>query len=226
MSIAVRFQDVVPPPPADDWPGPLGLEVPDGAFCVITTIPSISLALLRLCIGLREPLGGRVEVLGAEPGRLDRWSARAFRRRLGVGFDEPAGLISNLTLRMNTIVPILYSGAADLGAATRLADETLEACGLMRWANVRPADAPPDVRKLAVAARAIAREPELLLLEEPLASLRDTQAHRLLSLCRKKARTVLVMTTEREGPLFGAATMTASIDEHGFRVDRHEVGIV
>ncbi len=76
-------------------------------------------------MGLREPVAGTVEVLGVQPGRLNRWQAQRFRRRLGVGFSEPAGLVSNLTLRMNLIVPLLYSGSAEMSSASKRADRAL-----------------------------------------------------------------------------------------------------
>lgn len=221
---AIRMRGAVPPPPADDWPGPLDLAIGEGEFCVLTPPPTAATAFTRLCIGLRAPVSGTVEVLGIRPGELDRWQAQAFRRRLGVGFAEPSGLISNLTVRSNLIVPLLYSGAADPAEAAARADETIEACEIGRWADVRPAALPLEARRRAVIARAIAREPELLLLEEPVASTRDADAAALLALCRERARTVVVLTTAAEGPAFELATRIASLDEYGIEVHDHEVG--
>ncbi|MBI4410695.1 MAG: ATP-binding cassette domain-containing protein [Gemmatimonadetes bacterium] len=225
MSAAIRLEGVVPPPPCGDWPGPLDLEITEGVFCVICTPAALTGPLLRLCAGLLEPTQGRVHVLGVEPARLDRREAQQFRRNLGVAL-QPGGLISNLTIRMNVIVPLLYSGAADLDTASRRADETLAAAGLASWANFRPADVPPDVRREAVVARAIARDPELLLLEDPVASLRTSQAAWLIDLCRQKARTALIALPEPNGLLAQFADMSASWDEQGLQVTSHEVGIV
>lgn len=227
MSAVIRFTDVIAPPPREGWPGPVSFEVREGAFVMVMTTPAISIALLRLMIGLREPSEGMVEVLGVRPGRLNRWDAQVHRRRLGVGFDEPSGLVSNLTLRMNLVVPMLYSGIANMATAQARATEILEASDLTRWADRRPADVPPDVRKEAVILRATVRDPELLLLEEPVGSLRDPRARFLLDLCRKRARTVFATTTEREGVQFERADTIISLDESGLhQVQNHEVGVI
>lgn len=226
MSAAIRFQGVLPPPPREGWPGPVSFEIPQGAFALFATTPAISLNLIRLLAGLREPVEGVVEVLDRRPGHLNRWDTQTFRRRLGVGFDEPAGLVSNLTLRMNLVVPMLYSGLAGMAEAHRRAAEVIDACGLQHWADLRPADAPPEIRREAVVARAAVRDPELLVLEEPVAGLRAARAGRLLALCRERARTVIVTTAERDGVQFEHADSVILLDDAGIEARANEVGIV
>ena len=226
MSAAIRFQGVLPPPPGEGWPGPVSFEIPQGAFALFATTPAISLNLIRLLVGLREPVEGVVEVLDRRPGHLSRWDTQTFRRRLGVGFDEPAGLVSNLTLRMNLVVPMLYSGLAGMAEAHRRAAEVIDACGLQRWADRRPADAPPEIRREAVVARAAVRDPELLVLEEPVAGLRAARAGRLLALCRERARTVIVTTAERDGVQFEHADSVILLDDAGIEAGANEVGVV
>lgn len=225
MSV-VRFTDVVPPPPRAGWPGPISFQVEEGSFTLFATTPGVALALIRLTVGLREPVEGRVEVLGQRPGRLNRWDTQAFRRRLGVGFDEPSGLVSNLTLRMNLVVPMLYSGIADADTAHERAAAIIDRCDLGRWADSRPADVPPEVRQEAVLARAVVRDPKLLILEEPTAGLRDERAKWLLSLCRERADTTIITTAEREGVQFASADPVILIDHTGIETTSHEVGVV
>jgi ABC-type multidrug transport system ATPase subunit len=221
---AARFVDVVPPPPLTGWPGPVSFELEAGKLCLFATTPGVALTLIRLMVGLREPTSGTIEVLGTAPGKLDRWAAQAFRRRLGVGFDEPSGLISNLTLRLNLVVPMVYAGLADMATAQSRAEAMIELCGLERWADTRPADMPPEVRREVVVARAAVREPELLILEEPTAGLRDLRAAWLLSMCRERATTVVVTTAERDGIQFHVADTTILIDETTAEVVHNEVG--
>jgi ABC-type multidrug transport system ATPase subunit len=223
---AVRFTDVVPPPPRAGWPGPISFEVEEGTMCLFATTPGVSLTLIRLMVGLREPAEGTVDVLEQRPGRLNRWDTQAFRRRLGVGFDEPSGLVSNLTLRMNLVVPMLYSGLADADTAHEKARAMIDACELGRWADRRPADVPPEVRKEAVVARALVRDPELLLLEEPTAGLREERAGWLLSRCRERAKTIVITTAEREGVQFETADTVMLLDNTGIETTSHEVGVV
>ena len=222
---AVVFSEVVPPPPRAGWPGPTSFEVQAGTLTLLATTPGVGRLLIRLMTGLREPVAGSVEVLGVRPGRLDRWEAQAFRRRLGVGFDEPAGLVSNLTLRMNLVVPMLYSGLADMESAHRRAAAMIDRWELGGWADRRPADVPPEVRKGAVAARALVRDPELLILAEPTAGLRDSRADWLLSLCRERAGTTILITAEREGVPFEHADAAVLLD-NTTGIESHEVGVI
>jgi len=225
MSV-VRFSDVAPPPPRAGWPGTVSFTVEEGALALFATTPGVALTLIRMIVGLREPARGTVEVLGRHPGRLNRWETQEFRRRLGVGFDEPSGLVSNLTLRMNLVVPMLYSGLADADTAQARAAAMIDRCELARWADLRPADVPPEVRKEAVLARALVREPELLLLGEPTAGLRDDRAGWLLSMCREHARTTIITTAEREGVQFETADAVVVLDNTGIESTSHEVGVV
>ncbi|MDX1675095.1 MAG: hypothetical protein R3314_09910, partial [Longimicrobiales bacterium] len=156
----------------------------------------------------------------------DRWETQAFRRRLGVGFDEPAGLVSNLTLRMNIVVPLLYSGLADPEEARDRADAIITRWELDRWADHRPADVPPEVRQETVLARAVVRDPELLLLEEPTAGLREQRASWLLAVCRERAGTIIMTTAEQEGVQLETADTIILLDRTGIETNRDEVGVL
>jgi len=225
MSVAVRFTDVLPPPPREGWPGPISFDVPEGLWLLAATTPAVASNLIRLAAGLREPAAGAIEVLGLRPGALNRWETQRFRRRLGVGFDEPSGIVSNLTLRMNLVVPMLYSGLTNLEEGHRRAAALLDRFGHGRWADLRPADVPPEVRREAVVARAIVREPQLLVLEEPIATLSDRRARWVLSVCREMAGTAVMTTTEAEGVQFEFADIVVAIDDSGFDIKHHEVGV-
>ena len=223
---AVAFSDVVPPPPHAGWPGPVSFDVRPGSLTLLVATRGVGRLLIRLMTGLRTAVAGTVEVLGVRPDRLNRWETQAFRRRLGVGFDEPAGLVSNLTLRMNLVVPMLYSGLADPESAHRRAASIIDQWELGAWADRRPADVPSEVRREAVIARALVREPELLLLAEPGTGLRDARTGWLLSLCRERAGTTVLITAEREGAQFENADTVVLLDNKGIETGSHEVGVV
>jgi ABC-type transporter Mla maintaining outer membrane lipid asymmetry ATPase subunit MlaF len=221
----VKLIGAVPPPPAFDWPGPLDLDIPAGRTTVIWTLPSLAHPLIRLSVGLRTPAVGRVFVLGVEAGLLPRYEGMTFRRRLGVAM-QPGGLISNVNLRTNLIVPLLYAGIADMDASQVLVDDALDAVGIARWADRRPSDVPPEVRQAAIVARALVRRPELLLLEAPFRALRVKRGDELLNLCRQRAGTVVIVETENEPWLFERADVLVTLDERGARMERDEVGTI
>lgn len=223
MEAAIRLVGAVPPPPAFDWPGALDLDIESGSTTVIWTLPSLAAPLIRLCVGLRSPVVGQVFVLGEEAGLLSRFEGMKFRRRLGVAM-QPGGLISNVTLRTNLMVPLLYAGVADMKASQVLVDDILGAVGITRWAEQRPADVPPEVRQAAIVARALVRRPELLLLEAPFRALRVRRGEELMNLCRERAGTVVIVETENEPWLFERADTLVTLDERGARLERDEVG--
>ncbi len=220
MSTAIQFDAVVPEEFDPEWTTPLTMDVPEGSFQVIRTTPLRSAPFMRLCVGLFSAGAGRVQVLGENPAGLDRTGAQRFRRSLGVAL-LPDGLISNLSIRMNIVLPLVYNGKANVSEATELADAALGECGLQQWANNRPSSVPPDVRQLAVIARAIAHRPRLLLLEDPFSSVKSRDAATLAALCRTSARTVVIATHRRNDALYQLADRTAFWDERGYR---HEVG--
>ena len=222
---AVKLEGTVPPPPAFDWPGPLDLEIPAGRTTVVWTLPSLAAPLIRLCVGLRSPVVGRVHVLGVEAGLLARFEGMEFRRRLGVAM-QPGGLISNVTLRTNMMVPLLYAGIANMEESQEMVDDVLGAVGVTRWADRRPADVPPEVRQAAIVARALVRRPELVLLEAPFRALRVKRGVELLELCEQRAGTVVIVETENEPWLFERADMLVTLDERGSRLERDEVGTI
>lgn len=220
----MRFDAAVPAVALEDRPAPLTLELSEGGFHVILTPPGLTGAPPRWIGGLGAPAEGRVEVLGEEPRRLSRRALLRFRRRLGVAV-APYALVSNLPLRTNMLVPLLYRGTARLEEAADRADTWLGAAGLSRWADRRPAEVPADARKQAAIVRAAVDAPELLVLEDPIAGMREARAEALLVRCLAHARTVVVTTDEPDPLLERLADAVIVWDEHGVKRLEDEVGI-
>lgn len=222
--VALRCTDIRPGRPTPEWTDAISFDVPIGKWFVLRTTPARSAALLRLCVGLDEPLPpGAVEVLGKRPGDLARDAAFNFRRALGVAL-QPDGLVSNLTLHRNLVVPLVYSGHRSPRDAADRARAVLDALNLAAYADARPSDLAPDVRQVAAIARALAPEPSLLLLEDPLNAVRSRVASEVFAYCRSQVPTAMVTSFRRSEPLYELADSLTLWDARGF-VNAGEAGV-
>jgi len=205
------------------WTDPLALVVPAGARFILFTDTARSAALFRLVAGMIDPGAGSLRVFGADPAGLTRHDMQRYRRSLGIGL-LPHGLLSNLTLRLNVIVPLVYAGILDNVSAGERASEVLDACGILAQADRRPADVPPDIRQRAVIARAIARRPRLLLLDDPVWGVDREGAEQLVDICTAWSETILLATHRPDAILGAAATHEADWTEDGPPVIRAGTG--
>ena len=199
------------------WPKPVSFVLRRGALLLIKTKSAYSAPLFRMCLGFSEPSNGRVSVNGQLPASLGRNEVRDYRRGIGTLLD-PDGLVSNLTLRMNLIVPLVYATGLEFDEAAARAEQTLDVMHLTMWAEQRPAALPAEVRQTAALARALSPRPTLMLLENPIASVDHKETRRLLSLCRMQAETLLVATHRNDGILHEFADEVWQWDDDGFRV--------
>lgn len=198
------------------WPKPVSFVLRRGALLLIKTKSAYSAPLFRMCLGFSEPSNGHVAVNGLAPSTLGRNDVRDYRRGIGTLLD-PDGLISNLSIRMNLIVPLVYATGLEFEEAAARADQTLEVMHLTMWADQRPAALPTELRQTAALARALTPRPALMLLENPIASVDHKETRRLLSLCRMQAETLLVATHRNDGILHEFADEVWQWDDDGFR---------
>lgn len=140
--------------------------------------------LLRLAAGLERPDSGAV---------------RRPKTRVPAGWvAEDGGLLSNLSLLDNAILPLMYHGGVSEASARQRARAAFDALGILRYARRRPVAANHHVRRLAQLARARLAEPGVYLLEEPLegipARARKAVEAELQAILAEKRAPVVVMT--------------------------------
>jgi lipoprotein-releasing system ATP-binding protein len=155
--------------------------------------------LLYILGALDRPTSGTVTLGGENPFSLDPAKLAAFRnRRIGFVFQDHA-LLPQCSVLENVLVPTLV-GERDSQAAGR-ARQLLERVGLGGRLDHRPAQLSGGERQRAAIARALVRQPQLLLCDEPTGNLDADSAESVASLLfelHAAQKTVLLVVTHSE----------------------------
>ena len=153
--------------------------------------------LINLLGLLDRPDGGALELDGAPVAALDE-NARADLRRDRFGFVfQSFNLVAVLTASENVEYPMMLKGVPR-EARKRRAAELLARVGLSEKADVRPDLLSGGQRQRVAIARALANEPEMILADEPTASLDTRTADDvldLMSLINEERRVAFVLSS-------------------------------
>jgi ABC-type transporter Mla maintaining outer membrane lipid asymmetry ATPase subunit MlaF len=121
--------------------------------------------LLLHAAGLMTPSAGTCRVFGCDTHQFDE-TQMAVRLRVGLAFAD-GKLFNQLTLAENIALPLLYHQRLTDAEAVRRVEALLELLELTPQADARPENVPAVWRRRAALARALALQPELLLLDNP-----------------------------------------------------------
>ncbi len=156
--------------------------------------------LLYLVGTLEPPTKGRVTLDGTDPFALRERDLAAFRNRtIGFVFQDH-GLLPQCSVLENVLTPTLV-GHADPGgegAVVGRARALLDQVGLSDRLDHRPGELSGGERQRAALARALIRQPTLLLCDEPTGNLDQTTADAVASLLldlHAAQKTILVVVT-------------------------------
>ena len=172
--------------------------------------------LLREMIGLQRPAAGAVEVFGRDILRIRGAELAALRRRWGVLFQHGA-LFSALPVADNIAFPLRELKCLRGAEIDRLVLRKLMQVGLQAEDGARlPAELSGGMIKRAALARALALEPELLLLDEPTAGLDPDRSQAFVDLirglCDQLGLTVVLVTHDLD-TLAALATQVAVLGD-------------
>jgi lipoprotein-releasing system ATP-binding protein len=158
--------------------------------------------LLYLIGALEPPSSGRVTLDGRDPYALDERQQAAFRNRhIGFIFQDHS-LLPQCSVLENVLTPTLAAPAGD-GAPSAPDDVTraralLQQVGLGERLDHRPGELSGGEKQRAAVARALIRNPTLVLCDEPTGNLDRTSADSVASLLlnlHAARQTILVVVT-------------------------------
>jgi multiple sugar transport system ATP-binding protein len=144
---------------------PLDLEIDDGEFVVFVGPSGCGKStLLRLIAGLEDVTGGKIEIDGEDATNL-----QPSRRRLAMVFQSYA-LYPHMTVRNNIAFP-LKMAKMEKAEIERRVDNAAKVLNLADYIDRRPGQLSGGQRQRVAIGRAIVREPEAFLFDEPLSNL-------------------------------------------------------
>ncbi len=164
------------------------LHVAVGQFAAIVG-PSGSgkTTLLAMIGGLLSPTSGVITLDGYEVTGSDRKALADYRRnRVGFVFQQ-YNLVPYLTARENVFAIHLLGGRVPATIRDR-ADQLLAELGMTKRANALPSDLSGGERQRVSICRALVNNPDLLLVDEPTASLDSARGHQVVELIAKESR--------------------------------------
>lgn len=181
------------------------LEVYEGEIFVIMGLSGCGKSTLERCLNrLVEPTRGRVIVNGTDITALDEARLRAFRRRhMGMVFQN-FGLLPHRSVKDNVALGLEVQGVAREERLER-SMSALALVGLKGYENVRPSSLSGGMKQRVGLARALATNPEILLMDEAFSALdpliRKNMQEELLDLQTKVRKTIIFVTHDLDEAL-------------------------
>jgi len=166
-------------------------------FCILGRSGTGKSVTLKHMVGLIRPDAGRVYVDGTDITTLESARLNDVRRRMGFVFQNGA-LFDSITVGENVAFLLRRHAKMNEREVRDVARQKLASVGLESDYDKMPADLSGGMRKRAGLARALALDPQILLVDEPSAGLdpmTSAEIDDLLLELKKNDRTTLVIVT-------------------------------
>lgn len=148
-----------------------------GDYWVVGGLPGSGKSdLLATAAGLQRPLSGTHLLFGNDLTQLPESELLAERLRIGLVFENGGRLFSHLTVAENIALPLRYHRDCSEEEVQQRMKAILELTELTDQAELWPVQTTRAWRQRAGLARALALQPEILLLDNPLGRLDQRHA--------------------------------------------------
>ncbi|MCF8001335.1 MAG: glycine betaine/L-proline ABC transporter ATP-binding protein [Halanaerobiales bacterium] len=180
-------------------------EVEEGEIFVIMGLSGSGKSTLLRCINrLIEPSAGSIKVDGQEVLDFDTEELRSFREKeFGMVFQNFA-LLPHRTVLENAMFGLEIQNI-EKSERERRTKEALNLVGLDGWEDQYPAQLSGGMKQRVGLARALAVDPEILLMDEPFSALdpliKKEMQNKLLDLYDEMERTILFITHDLDEAL-------------------------
>lgn len=123
---------------------------------------------LATVAALRSPSRGRQSLFGVDLFTAARGELAELRQRIGFVFEQDGRLFTDLNVAENLALPLSYHRDCPVDEILPAVFRVLRACGLEHHATAAINDLSRTLRRRVALARALAMEPEVLLIDTPL----------------------------------------------------------
>ena len=166
-------------------------------FCIMGLSGSGKSTLVRHVNRLIEPTAGEILINGTDVGSLDPEALRALRAdKIGMVFQNMA-LLPHRTVRDNVAFALELRNV-DAFTRAKVANETIELVGLEGYGDRMPSELSGGMQQRVGLARAMAANPDILLMDEPFSALdpliRRNLQDEFLELSKSMKKTTLFIT--------------------------------